>query len=164
MLKSKWNIVLALVACVLFLPATLSAKNQVTRPLKVKSDAIVFIVPSSDSPLGFKWEVTETGEATHLGRFSSLGTGTADYDEDGILYVHYFTDWTAANGDVLHLEGAVYGKGQGFTMKFWIIGGSGRFVGATGSIGDGIEVYYADIDPITGAATWSYRVEGTITY
>ena len=172
MFKSKWNIVLVLAACALLLPATVSAKKPVERPLKIQSDATVVGTSDFSSIV-----VTETGEATHLGRFSSLGNATVSYyDPDtGEYTLHYFTDWTAANGDVLKLEGFV-DSATGpdpnktyFTMEFWCISGStGRFVGATGGFGDGIEVYSGDsvYDPETETTTttFSYRVTGTITY
>lgn len=167
MFKSKWNLALALLACALLLPATVTAKNQVTRPLKIQSDAIVTLNYST-----FAVSITETGEASYLGRFSGEGTAFLDFDEDGIMFLHYFTDWTAANGDILHLEGAVYGvPGPDpakalFTMQFWFIGGTGRFEGATGGFGDDSTVYSSDhvVNGSIATNSFSYRVTGNITY
>ncbi|MBN1291410.1 MAG: hypothetical protein JXB48_06180 [Candidatus Latescibacteria bacterium] len=159
MFKSKWNIVWVLAACTLLLATTADAKKQVTRPLKIQSDATV--VYTSDTTV----MVTEKGEATHLGRFLSEGFGDIYSDN---MKIHYLTDWIAANGDVLHWEGDVYLLGivdnkVYFTMKFWIVGGTGRFEGASGDFGDETEVLSGDINP-DGSITFSYKTSGIITY
>jgi len=132
--------------------------------MKIKSDAVVIVNPTL-----WTATVTEVGEETHLGRFTSEGSATAAFDDQGVFFLHYLTDWTAANGDILHLEGKVYGLPDGgFTMNFWVIGGTGRFEGATGGWGDDVTPYYSNVvvDPDTGLIinTFSYKITGTITY
>jgi hypothetical protein len=90
------------------------------------------------------------GEATHLGRFSGYGEfcgdGT-DFLDDGMLtegeslpYDNGFFTFTAANGDELWIEvaGAVLLSDRpGYDLEFFdpfqIVGGTGRFEGASGS-------------------------------
>src|SRR5262245_53536125 len=73
-----------------------------------------------------------TGQATQLGRFTISGTVTIDVTTG--LAVGILT-FAAANGDLLYLTLAGEPPGPDPTIgvgDFTIVGGTGRFVGATG--------------------------------
>ena len=89
---------------------------------------------------------TGSGTATHLGSFTVAGTVTFTLD-NGVLRSHGEAALIAANGDNLNvvLDGALdpnTGTDHGI---FSIVGGTGRFDGASGS-GD----FVVTINPITG--------------
>jgi len=155
MFKTKRNIILALVLCALLLPTTLIAKKQVERPFNIHGDVTVVI-----SLLDGSFTGTETGEATHIGRYSSDGEGQFDLDnngsEIGIL--------TAANGDKLFWTEEITG---GTAIERIFTGGTGRFENASGGFSTAItpDVEFIDIDGVPYLiVTFSYRATGTITY
>jgi hypothetical protein len=146
MLKSRWNIALVLAACALLLPATLSAKKQVTRPFAIRGDVTVILAP---------YYASATGVATHIGKYSS----SAEVQGKAILI--------AANGDELYWDETVSdvtypepGK-MSFTMVFTITGGTGRFAGASGSFGPVTVTVDLSTYPVL---YFSYSASGTITY
>jgi len=148
MFKSRWNIVLAFAACALLLPATVSAKKQVTRPFTIRGDVTVTFVP---------YYASATGVATHIGQYSSESTPSIEFPSRATL--------TAANGDQLYWDENCYdliwtATTLTFTMECTIDGGTGRFEGASGSFGP--VTVTADLTP-TGC-TFSYSASGTITY
>jgi hypothetical protein len=157
MLKSKWSIALAFLACALFLATNVNAKNNpMARPFMIKGSGIVQMLD------GGKTLVTETGTATHLGKYTATGNGQFDSPIHGFYEKSVYI---AANGDELWLKGDAYilsftATECIFTMDFEIIGGTGRFDGATGKP-----------DPVTvtgdvsaAGITYSYITTGTITY
>jgi hypothetical protein len=112
-------------------PAT--AGTQV--PFKGSSSGVVR-VESIDFPLGqpgppvVTTTVAGEGQATHLGRFTVTARVVIDVPNNTVL-----GNWvlTAANGDQLFVtfEGFALGPNQG-GGNFTIVGGTGRFAGATG--------------------------------
>lgn len=151
MLKTKRNIVLALGVCALLLPVTLIAKHPVERPFKVHGDVTVVISLVDGSLVG-----TETGEATHVGRYSSEGEGSFDLGsgsgtETGVL--------TAANGDELCWTEAIRPGNIDRTFT----GGTGRFENASGGFSTAITPDVVVDFPFV-IVTFSYRATGTITY
>lgn len=151
MFKTKRNIVLALALCALLVPMTASAKHQVTRPFKIQGDVTVVI-----SLLDGSFTGTETGEATHIGRYSSEGEGSFDLNtmngtEIGVL--------TAANGDNLSWTEAISPGNIDRTFT----GGTGRFENASGGFSTAITPDVVVDFPFV-IVTFRYRATGTITY
>jgi hypothetical protein len=108
------------------------------------------------------------GTATHLGEFRGVqtatlfqnnGDGTFNYASNDII--------TAANGDELYTQSSVVltftsALEATYVGGFTIIGGTGRFVGATGylSIANGVYIINGD----TGIGTSRHNAVGKITY
>jgi len=106
------------------------------------------------------------GNATHLGKFVGHGTYVVTgVSEDGLkVYFHVAATWTAANGDTIDIDMPEWVNDNSVnpptsTGVANIIGGSGRFVNASGS-------FLGDISPaaITPGVPNSLTAEGTITY
>jgi len=137
-------------------PAT--AGNAV--PFKGQSSGVVTVV-GFDPVEGLAYNRVEgAGQATHLGRF----TVTGDVAVDVVTGIPQGT-WTltAANGDMLSLTMGGYGidETHGFGA-FTVVGGTGRFEGATG--------YYEQIITFAVPLGTSDRIsytdvfKGTISY
>jgi hypothetical protein len=125
-----WFSVLVAVLAVLMLSApAIAAAKQV--PFKGRSSGVVTVV-GFDPAAGISYtHVAGEGQATHLGHF----TVSADVAVDVATGMPHGT-WTltAANGDMLFLSMGGHGidATHGFGA-FTIVGGTGRFQGATGS-------------------------------
>lgn len=81
-------------------------------------------------------DFTGGGQATHLGRYTEAGNVTfAPTGTPGVFSVTGWTHYTAANGDQLYavISGTVdFGSGA-ITATANYVGGTGRFVDASGS-------------------------------
>jgi len=114
--------------------------------------------------VGSKLEVegTAEGTATHLGRFTATITAIADLATPTATGAFTFT---AANGDqlVATFVGVAAPTAErgvvSFTETFTIVGGTGRFVGATGTF---TMRRIAEIDFAAGTSTSSGSFEGHI--
>ena len=154
MFKSKWNIVVAFVACALLLPATVSAKKQVERPFNIRGD-VISVVNLADGSLN----ATVKGNATHLGQFSGTSVGNAFLGYEN-------AELTAANGDKLTWFATIIPGGPGeYLIEVTFTGGTGRFASATGGCST---VITPNIDASSKPGFWiitfSYSASGTITY
>lgn len=145
MFKSKWNIVLVLVACALLLPATVSAKIQAEQPFMIQGNVTVTFDP---------YYASATGYATYIGKYSS----SAKVPGKAILI--------AENGDQLFWDEESWDvvipnpppNTITFGMKFTITGGTGRFEGASGSFGP----VTVTADLTATGCTFRYMATGTI--
>lgn len=168
MLKTKWNIALALAVCALLLSTAVIAKHPVERPFKAHaSNTIVGDFASIDIDPDYDpyvcWEATGCGEATHSGRFELVGEGRLYLDELGVPTFSIGSGWTtAANGDEAHWESfEIYGTQQG-TITF--TGGTGRFENASGGFSFESTVTEEKWDGTILTLTYSWTGTGTITY
>jgi len=147
MFKLKWIMALAILTCVILLPATANAKDQQTRPFTIRGDVTV---TSDFATYYYAWA---TGIATHIGNYAG------DAPVPGL---------TAANGDELYWTETVIGDLSAFKMVFTIIGGTGRFKGASGSFSSDYVTPTVNADPSHPSGgliiTFSYSASGTITY
>jgi hypothetical protein len=156
MLKSKWNFVLAFVACALLLPLTANAKDQQKRPFTIRGDVTV---TTDFSTYYYAWA---TGVATHIGNYRSESLRV--YPPTGIGIA------TAANGDELYWIETVESPiddPSSFKMFFRITGGTGRFKDASGSFSSDYVTPIVTPDPDHPGGliiTFSYSATGTITY
>ncbi len=148
----KHKVLVGLAVCALALGALGSAKNPVTRPLKMKAEMVIYVDLTDGSFVSPNW-----GECTLGGKFNNVGVGWMNpqtlevFSSEGTAVV--------ANGD------KILWRSNGQTGMD-ITGGTGRFEHATGkatwviTIGD-IDV---DLEAMTMTVYCTYTAEGTITY
>ena len=147
----RWLIKLSL--CVLVLTAFAIPCAAVERPFKLQGTTVVIGNPFD--PAGAQMQ--GSGTATHLGNWTNNGViffdGSSGPPFGALATVHF----TAANGD--HLDIILAGTVDASlvaTATYHIVGGTGRFAGATGH-GD----FSAQPNP---DGTLSYAATGTINY
>jgi hypothetical protein len=146
----------------LFLGATSAQPKAKGTARPFKASSLISFTPTSD----FGGTFGVVGNATHLGKF--VGTGT--YQVTGVsadgskVYFHVTATWTAANGDTINLDMPEWVNDNSVnhptsTGVANIIGGTGRFAGASGW-------YFGDISPpvITPGVPNDLTAVGTITY
>ena len=102
---------------------------------------------------------TGSGTATHLGQWTVTGNVKYTPDANGVLHSSGDATITASNGDKvqIQIEGIldpVAGMDQGI---FHIVGGTGRFEGATGDAN-----FVVQLNPLTGG--FDLTVVGKINY
>jgi hypothetical protein len=103
-------------------------------------------------------EFVGAGQATHLGEYTEAGCATfSGTDVPWILQIDARAHYTAANGDVLcaTITGQLNGLTGEITATVTYVGGTGRFVDATGS---------ATLSGQFHDGTISVTVQGTINY
>ena len=146
----------ALAVCALVLPVVGSLKNPVERPFNANGASVM-------NPDGTFLIV---GTATHLGKFVGQGTyEVTGVSSDGLkVFMHVAATWTAANGDTIMLEILNWVNDYSVTPPIAtglanIIGGTGRFANASGSL-------FSDISPVNVSPgdTQILTSEGTISY
>lgn len=149
---------LAAVLAMLTLSVPATAGEQV--PFKGQSSGVVKTV-GFDPVAGIVYVHGEgTGTATHLGYFTVTGDVQIHLPAPGIVLGTYTL--TAANGDKIFLT--MGGRGIDSTHglgNFLVIGGTGRFQGATGNYQQIIT--FAAGDPSTAAVAYTEVFEGTIS-
>lgn len=155
MCTRKWAITLSVVFCGLLLPLTVGVKRQVERPFQLHGRSTVTL----DLQDGTFTIVEESGEATHLGRYTASGEGTVD-----LLTGHLEADgsYIAANGDMVFWT--LTQDGPGATPSFTVTGGAGRFEGATGSWTVTIFNETTNVEFPVLTIAHSFLGSGTITY
>ena len=156
-----WFSVLAAVLAALTLsgPAT-AAGTQV--PFKGRSSGFVTVYDCVTPVAGIVCARTEgEGQATHLGRFTQTSEGTVDLASPGAPAKGTWT-LIAANGDKLFLEMTAFGidptHGVG---TFTVVGGTGRFQGATGSYQ---QIITFAVAPGPSDSTFTDVLTGTISF
>jgi hypothetical protein len=142
----------ALAICALALTALGSAKNPVTRPMKGNAHATVVV----DLATG-QAELTQWGQATHLGSWTDSGVGMLDPSLQYFVSGHGTT--VAANGDTFDWE-ITSPNSNRYT------GGTGRFQGVTGGITWTITSATQPVFNGDGTMTteFTYDMVGEITY
>ena len=129
----------------------------VERPFALNGSGVAaFITDDAGNIIGAN--VTASGTATHLGRWTTVGTVTFTPD-NGVLRSHAEVTLTAANGDKLEsvLDGALdpaTGTDHGI-LRF--VGGTGRFQGASGSCD-----FVVTLNPLTGG--FEFTSVGSINF
>ncbi len=117
MIAKKSATLVVIAACAIALPLLASIKNPVTRPLRIQGHCTVVVDLSSG-----EYELTEWGEATHMGRYLNTGSG----------------DMNVATGVLRSGHGTAVGP-DGSTLDWHFVeplhavfeNGTGRFQGAT---------------------------------
>ena len=149
MIARKYAVLAAVAACALALPLVGSTKDPVQRPFHIKGEMVISLNPTDGSFVAPNW-----GEATHVGRYTNLGTGWMNSDLEIIKAAGIMV---AANGD----------------EAFWTMdgpswmdveGGTGRFQNLTGRVAWVFSptdyVVEGNIMTIYG----TYTGEATVTY
>lgn len=152
MITKKHTALVALAACALALVALGSAKNPVTRPMKADANAIITLHFDT-----LTWEMSDWGEATHLGLWTDTGSG--ELDEVGNMLNGSGTIVTANKDKIFWVlsptGGSVY------------TGGTGRFQGVTGGAEfawiSGPDPIYSDNATLILVGIYTV-VDGEITY
>lgn len=142
---------LALALCAILLPTTVSAKKLVERPMRLSGSGVLLMTSLNPDWTG-AWTGSESGQATHLGRYTLEEEGTFYFTETGgSVWVGEGT-CTAANGDYFTFDVTIICGGAGEESGLMTItGGWGRFEDATGSV---------DLMSVTDA-TGAYTISGT---
>ena len=147
------------------IPVTLKSNGtDVARKIIFHTSSGTMKVISNDCDCGqfsppLQMVVEGEGTATHLGLLSVVNLTCVDMDGNFLTPVYGFI--TAANGDEIHTQmGSPYpdlSNPPNIYFPYTIIGGTGRFDGATGNI-----LMYGVADFVAG--TWTLSGEGEITY
>ena len=130
----------------------------VERPFALNGSGVATLITNEQGiPIGAI--PTGSGTATHLGQWTVTGNVKYTPDSNGVLHSSGDATLTAANGDKLQINidgilDPVAGMDQGF---FYIVGGTGRFEGASGTAN-----FLVSINPITGG--FDLTVVGKINY
>ena len=150
-------VVTAVLAALMLSGSAMAAGTPV--PFKGRSSGAVTTV-GIDPVAGLVYtHAAGQGQATHLGHFTQTGDTTVD-----LVTGNARGTWTltAANGDRLFLEMTAYGidptHGVG---TFTVVGGTGRFQGATGSY-EQIIVFVSE--PGATNTTFTDVLTGTISF
>jgi len=143
---------------VLFLLLGTIPVSAAERPFALSGTGVAtLIVNEQGLPIGAV--PTGSGTATHLGQWTVTGNVKYTPDANGVLHSSGDATITASNGDKvqIQIEGVldpVAGMDQGL---FHIVGGTGRFEGATGDAN-----FVVQLNPLTGG--FDLTVVGKINY
>jgi hypothetical protein len=143
---------------VLFLLLGTIPVSAAERPFALSGTGVAtLIVNEQGMPIGAI--PTGSGTATHLGQWTVTGNVKYTPDANGVLHSSGDATITASNGDKvqIQIEGVldpVAGMDQGL---FHIVGGTGRFEGATGDAN-----FVVQLNPLTGG--FDLTVVGKINY
>jgi len=143
---------------VLFLLLGTIPVSAAERPFALSGTGVAtLIVNEQGMPIGAI--PTGSGTATHLGQWTVTGNVKYTPDANGVLHSSGDATITASNGDKvqIQIEGIldpVAGMDQGL---FHIVGGTGRFEGATGDAN-----FVVQLNPLTGG--FDLTVVGKINY
>jgi hypothetical protein len=129
------TVVLSLIALIaLSADPALAATGGTDRPYRASGTATSSLDVST-----FKFRIQGTANVAHLGRSTSLSTGSLTGGTLGCTSSSYTSTLTAANGDTVTSESESTSCPVEGTNEFTIVssdtitGGTGRFAGATGS-------------------------------
>src|ERR1044072_3138223 len=143
---------------VLFLFLATIPVSAVERPFALSGTGVAtLIVNEQGMPIGAI--PTGSGTATHLGQWPFTGKLAYTANANGVLHSSGDATITASNGDKVQIkiEGVldpVAGMDQGL---FHIVGGTGRFEGASGDAN-----FVVQLNPLTGG--FNLTVVGKINY
>ena len=143
---------------ILFLLLGTIPVSAVERPFALSGTGVAtLIVNEQGMPIGAI--PTGSGTATHLGQWTVTGNVKYTPDANGVLHSSGDATITASNGDKvqIQIEGVLdpaAGMDQGI---FHIVGGTGRFEGATGDAN-----FVVQLNPLTGG--FDLTVVGKINY
>jgi hypothetical protein len=143
---------------ILFLLLGTIPVSAVERPFALSGTGVATLITNeAGMPIGAI--PTGSGTATHLGQWTVTGNVKYTPDANGVLHSSGDATITAANGDKvqIQIEGIldpVVVMDQGI---FHIVGGTGRFEGATGDAN-----FVVALNPLTGG--FDLTVVGKINY
>lgn len=132
--------------------------SAVERPFAINGSGVATLITDpAGNPTGAI--ATGSGTATHLGQWTVVGNVKYTPDSNGVLRSSGQATLTASNGDKLQFEidgvlDPIAGVDQGV---FYLVGGTGRFEGASGSAN-----FVVNINPLTGG--FELTAVGRINY
>ena len=132
--------------------------SAVERPFALHGSGVAtLIIDESGHLIGAT--PTGSGTATHLGQWTVTGNVKYIPDNNGVLHSSGDATLTAANGDKLQfqIDGILDPVAAVDSGIFYIVGGTGRFEGASGSAN-----FMVTINPVTGG--FDLTVVGKINY
>lgn len=146
-----------LMIAVLMLLGTIPV-SAVERPFALRGTGVATLITDGSGNL-IGGTPTGSGTATHLGQWTVTGTVHYTPDSNGVLHSSGDATITAADGDKLQIQidgilDPVAAVDQGV---FHIVGGTGRFEGATGEAN-----FVVSLNPLTGG--FELTVVGKINY
>ena len=132
--------------------------SAVERPFALSGTGVAPLITDGEGHL-IGATPTGSGTATHLGQWTVTGTVAYTPDNNGVLHSSGNATITAANGDKVQvqIEGILDPAAAMDQGVFHIVGGTGRFQGATGDAN-----FVVQINPLTGG--FELTVVGTINY
>jgi len=147
------------------------APKQLTKTLKTIKASGPFALyppghPSNNCDEGIcKVYVSGSGNCSHLGKFTVENFGCFDVFGGTGQVGDWFGFLTAANGDMINTQLIYSWEADGLDWYFYdIIGGDGRFDGASGYIENyGNTDYFNPLNPFEGGI-WDLEGEGVIVY
>ena len=153
-----FSVVVAILAALTLSGPAMAAGDQV--PFKGRSSGVATTV-GFDPFAGIAYiHVAGQGQATHLGHFTQTGDAAAD-----VVTGNARGTWTltAANGDMLFLE---FEAKPGIeplhgVATFTVVGGTGRFLGASGSYE---QIITFTVEPGTNDSTFADVLTGMISF
>ena len=152
----RYTKIRTLMPVLFLLLATISA-SAIERPFALNGAGVATLVTDESGNL-LGGVATGSGTATHLGQWTVIGN--VKYTPDnGVLRSSGDATITAANGDKLQIQidgilDPIAAVDQGV---FHIVGGTGRFAGASGTAN-----FVVTINPLTGG--FDLTLVGTINY
>jgi hypothetical protein len=157
MAMKRFTKIHTLMLSLLMLLATIPV-SAVERPFALNGTGVATLITDGAGHL-IGATPTGSGTATHLGQWTVTGNVNYTPDSNGVLHSSGSATLTAANGDKLQIQidgilDPVAGVDQGI---FHIVGGTGRFEGATGDAN-----FVVQINPVTGG--FDLTVVGKINY
>ena len=132
--------------------------SAVERPFALKGTGVATLITDGAGHL-IGAIPTGSGTATHLGQWTVSGTVAYTPDNNGVLHSSGDATLTASNGDKLffQIDGILDPVAAIDQGVFHMVGGTGRFEGATGDSN-----FVVQINPITGG--FDLTVVGKINY
>jgi hypothetical protein len=157
MAMKRFTKIHTLMLSLLMLLATIPV-SAVERPFALNGTGVATLITDGAGHL-IGATPTGSGTATHLGQWTVTGNVNYTPDSNGVLHSSGSATLTAANGDKLQIQidgilDPVAGVDQGV---FHIVGGTGRFEGATGDAN-----FVVTINPLTSG--FELTVVGKINY
>jgi hypothetical protein len=143
---------------VLFLFLATIPVSAFERPFALSGTGVAtLIVNEAGMPIGTI--PTGSGTATHLGQWTVAGNVKYTPDENGVLHSSGEATLTAADGDKLKIEveGVLDPVAFADQGVFHIVGGTGKFEGASGDAN-----FVVSINPVT--SSFDLTVVGKINY
>lgn len=148
----------ALMLMLFMIAGTTIPVAAVERPFALSGTGVATLITNEQGmPIGAI--PTGSGTATHLGQWTVTGNVKYTPDENGVLHSSGDATIVAADGDKLQIQiegilDPVAGVDQGI---FHIVGGTGRFEGATGDAN-----FVVQLNPMTSG--FALTVVGKINY
>ena len=143
---------------ILFLLLGTIPASAVDRPFALNGTGVATLITDESGNL-IGGIPTGSGTATHLGQWTVTGVVKYTPDSNGVLHSSGDATITAANGDKLQvqIDGILDPVAAVDHGTFYIVGGTGRFQGASGTAN-----FVVNINPLTGG--FELTLVGRINY